>query len=264
MPASFRPPRSVASLLLSLTLSLTLILAFSALGFASQKKNASHVNKTVLAPDKGKLTIKLDGQTVGHEEFEISPGGSGWTARGTTELKQPSAPSTRVTGTLVLEPDGVPVSYEWTAQTEKKNGAHILFNNGTAQVTVEMDGARPCTDEEIKDPDRKQPCFFEQTLSFNTPLIVLLDNNLYHQYAILPRLYDWSKRGPQTFPVFIPQELMPGTITAEATGSATLDGQSYEGFRVNTSDLEVDLYLDSAHRLMRLEVPSARVSVVRD
>ena len=105
---------------------------------------------------------------------------------------------------------------------------------------------------------------FDQTFTFGTPIIAVLDNNLYHQYAVLARVYDWSKRGPQTFPVFIPQELMPGTITAESTGAATLDGKSYEGFRVSTADLEVDLYLDANHRLMRLEVPAAKVSVVRD
>ena len=115
-------------------------------------------------------------------------------------------------------------------------------------MTLQMQGAHP----------------FDQTFTFNTPLIAVLDNNLYYQYAVLARLYDWSKRGPQTFPVFIPQELMPGTITAEATGSATIDGKSYEGFRVTTTDLEVDFYLDSNHRLMRLEVPTAKVSVVRD
>ena len=248
----------------TMLMGMALILAFSTLVWASQKKNAVLLGRSVFTPDKGKLAIQLDGQTVGHEEFEISPGGNGWTARGTTDLKQPTTPSTRVSGTLVLEPNGAPISYEWTAQTEKKNGAHILFSNGTANVTVEMAGARPCTEDEIKDPHRTQPCFFEQTLSFNTPLIAVLDNNLYYQYAILARLYDWSKRGAQTFPVFIPQELMPGTITAESTGSATADGKSYEGLRVSTADLEVDLFLDSNHRLMRLEVPSAKVSVVRD
>jgi hypothetical protein len=57
---------------------------------------------------------------------------------------------------------------------------------------------------------------------------------------------------------------MTGSITAESTGSATIEGKSYEGFRVKTTDLEVDLYLDSHHRLMRLEVPAAKVSVVRE
>lgn len=258
MPANLSRPRLITSLLLIVFS----FLAFSALGLASQKKHAALLSQSVFAADKGKLTIELDGQTVGHEDFEITPSGPGWLAKGTAEIK--ASQSSKVTGSLALQPNGDPVSYEWTSQTEKKNGAHILFTNGTANVTVEMEGARPCTPDEIKDPNRKQPCFFEQSLSFSSPLVVVLDNNLYHQYAVLARVYDWSKRGPQTFPVFIPQELMPGTITAEATGSTTLDGKSYLGFRVNTSDLEVDLYLDSSHRLMRLEVPSAKVSVLRD
>lgn len=238
-------------------------LAFAASGIADKKKPAV-ANAGVFAQDAGKLSIKLDGQTVGHEEFQIEPSGGGWLAKGNSEIKPSGGSNSKVYGSLTLQPNGAPISYEWTSQAEKKNGAHILFTNGIANITVEMDGARPCTAEEIKDPNRKQPCFFEQTLSFDTPLIAVLDNNLYYQYSLLARLYDWSKRGAQTFSVLIPQELMPGNVTAEATGSATLEGKSYEGFRVSTSDLEVDLYLDSAHRLMRLEVPSAKVSVIRD
>lgn len=238
------------------------LFACAVAGVADQKKNSS--NPGVLAEDKGKLTIKLDGQTVGHEEFEITRAGSDWVAKGNAEIKTLESPGSKVTGTLALQPDGIPISYEWSAQTGKKNGAHILFANGTAQVTLEMEGARPCTPDEIKDPNRKQPCFFEQSLSFANPRVAVLDNNLYHQYAVLARIYDWSKRGAQTFPVFIPQELMPGTITAESTGSASVGGKTYEGFRVSTADLEVDLFLDSGHRLMRLDVPSAKVSVTRD
>jgi len=105
---------------------------------------------------------------------------------------------------------------------------------------------------------------FQQDLTFNTPLIAVLDNNLYHQYAVLARIYDWSKRGVQTFPVLIPQELTPGTITVQSMGSASADGKTYEGLKVNTSDLEILLLLDGNHRLMRLEVPDAKVSVVRE
>lgn len=252
----WRPAKSV------LWLCLPMVFACAVAGVADQKKNALPAG--VFAADKGRLTIKLDGQTVGHEEFEITPAGGGWLAKGSSDIKASQNPATKVTGALTLEPDGAPISYEWTAQAEKKNGAHILFANGIAKITLEMEGARPCTTDEIKDPNRTQPCFFEQDLSFGAPLIAVLDNNLYHQYGVLARVYDWSKRGQQTFPVFIPQELMPGTITAESTGSASIDGKAYEGFRVSTADLEVDLFLDSNHRLMRLEVPSAKVSVVRD
>ncbi len=219
------------------------MLACAALTLAAQKNSS-----TLFAHDKGKLTIKLDGQTVGHEDFEIAPSGAGWRAKGTADIKPPESPASKISGTLTLQPDGAPISYEWTAQAEKTNGAHITFANGTAKITLEMQGARP----------------FEQTLSFNTPLVAVLDNNLYHQYAVLARVYDWSKKGAQSFPVLIPQELTPGTITVESTGSASADGKSYEGLKVTTSDLEILILLDSNHRLMRLEVPAAKVSVIRE
>ena len=219
------------------------MLACAALTLTAQKNSS-----TLFAPDKGKLTIKLDGQTVGHEDFEIAPSGANWRAKGTADIKPPEGTASKISGTLTLQPDGAPISYEWTAQAEKTNGAHIIFANGTAKITLEMQGARP----------------FEQTLSFNTPLVAVLDNNLYHQYAILARVYDWSKRGAQTFSVLIPQELTPGTITVESTGSASADGKSYEVLKVATSDLEILLLLDNSHRLMRLEVPSAKVSVIRE
>jgi hypothetical protein len=232
----------------ALFLGVALILASAVAGVADQKKNVSAPGSSVFAQDSGKLTIKLDGQTVGHEEFEITPSGGGWLAKGNAEIKPANGTSSKISGSLTLQPDGAPISYEWTSQAEKTNSGRFLFTNGLAKMTLQMQGAHP----------------FDQTFTFDTPLIAVLDNNLYHQYAVLARLYNWSKRGPQTFSVLIPQELMPGTVAAEATGSATLDGKSYEGFRVTTSDLEVDLYLDSAHRLMRLEVPAAKVSVIRD
>ncbi len=219
------------------------ILACTALTLAAQKSSPG-----IFAQDKGKLTIKLDGQTVGREDFEIAPSGAGWRAKGTADIKPSEGPASKISGTLTLQPDGAPISYEWIAQAEKTNGAHILFANGVAKITLEMQGARP----------------FEQTLSFNTPLVAVLDNNLYHQYAVLARVYDWSKRGAQTLPVLIPQELTPGTITVESTGSASSDGKSYEGLKVTTSDLEILLLLDNNHRLMRLEVPAAKVSVIRE
>jgi hypothetical protein len=102
-------------------------------------------------------------------------------------------------------------------------------------------------------------------MSFGSPLIAVLDNNLYYQYAVVARVYDWTKGGAQTMPVLIPQELTPGSITVESAGSVTAaNGKTYDGLRVATSDLEVMLYLDKNHRLERLEVPSAKVSVIRD
>ena len=225
------------------------IVACAALSSASQKSQKKEkAAPGLLVQDKGKFTIKLAGQTVGHEEFDISPAEGGWLAKGTSDIKPPEGAPSKVTGSLALQADGSPISYEWVAQSGKTNGAHILFANGVARITLEMQGARP----------------FQQDLSFNNPLILVLDNNLYYQYAVLARIYDWSKGGEQTFPVLIPQDLTPGTVRVASTGSASADGKTYEGLKVSSTDLEIQLLLDSNHRLIRLEVPEAKVSVIRE
>src|SRR3974377_2509518 len=67
---------------------------------------------SLFVPEKGKFDVVLDGKSVGREEFDIAPGGAGWIAKGSTKLSPPGAPASTVTGNLVLQPDGVPVSYE--------------------------------------------------------------------------------------------------------------------------------------------------------
>jgi hypothetical protein len=228
---------------LALLFGLAIVLGLSA--YAADKKAAPG---SVLVADKGKFDILLDGASIGREEFEIEASGATWTAKGSTSLKTPDGKSAKVNGTLTLQPDGAPLSYDWSAQTDKSNSAHIMFVNGVAKTTLQMQGAAP----------------YQQENSFGSPLIAVLDNNLYHQFEILAHIYDWNKKGAQTLPVLIPQELTPGTISVESTGTATAGGKSYEGLKANTSDLEILLYLDSTHKLMRLEVPSAKVAVVRE
>ena len=226
------------------TFALVTLAAFS---LAAQKKTAPGV----FVQDKGKFTIKLSGQTVGHEEFEIAPAEGGWLAKGSSDIKPPEGAASKVTGSLTLESDGAPISYDWTTQTDKAMSAHVLFANGVAKISIQVKGADPL-----------HP--FEQDLSFNTPRIAVLDNNLYYQYGILARLYDWSKGGEQTFPVLIPQELTPGTVKVLSAGTSKADGKTYEGLKVSTTDLEILLLLDNNHRLMRMEVPASKVSVIRD
>ena len=105
---------------------------------------------------------------------------------------------------------------------------------------------------------------FEQENTFASPRIAVIDNNIYSHYAILARLYDWAARGPQSLQVLIPQDLTPGTIKLEAAGTQQVDGTSLELLRATTESLEVDLYLDSSHRLMRLTVPDSKVVVLRE
>ncbi|HTB93349.1 MAG TPA: hypothetical protein VK728_10995 [Candidatus Sulfotelmatobacter sp.] len=61
-----------------------------------------------------------------------------------------------------------------------------------------------------------------------------------------------------------PLQLTPDAFSLESIGTANAGGKSYEGLKANTSDLEIIRYLDSSHKLIRLELRSAKVAVVRE
>jgi len=230
------------------------IVVLAALGAAAihaqpQKNRKNLPVKGALVSDKGEFKILLDGQLVGREEFEIAPAGDAWLAHGTTEIHAPGAASSHVKSAFRLLPSGAPQKYELFVEGERKAEATVDFQNGVAKTTRKIGNAIP----------------FQQDVTFGTPMVAVLDNNLYHHYAILARIYDWNKKGAQTFPVLIPQDDMtPGVITVEAGASENVAGKSFETLKVTTADLEVHLFLDAHHRLMRLEVPASKVVVTRE
>ncbi len=199
-----------------------------------------------LASDKGKFRIMAGGQQVGKEEFEIVQSGSNWVARGTSEVKTPDG-TTHVTGTLELHGDGSPAHYEWSTQGTKKASASIGFNGATATIDLRVDGSRP----------------FTQQFTFSSQPIAVLDNNLYHQYAVLARLYDGNKKGAQTFSVLVPQEMTPGSVTVASLGQKDVEGKKLDELQVKTEDLELDLYLEN-QRLVRIDAPSANAEIIRE
>jgi hypothetical protein len=202
----------------------------------------------LLAPDKGKFRILLKGQLVGNEEFEISPAGGSWTARGSTDIRAPGAAEVKATGQLKLAVDGAPIRYEWSAQAQKKASGSVEFANGTAKTRIDLAGNSP----------------FAQDFTFPSPRVAVLDNNLYDHYVLLAQLYDWKTGGKQQFPVLIPQDMIPGSISVESLGPQQVESAKYETLRVSSTDLEILLYLDASHRLMRMEVPASKVTILRE
>lgn len=199
-----------------------------------------------LAADKGTFRILVSGKQVGKEQFEVSSDGANWTARGTTEIRSGKT-ATTVTGTLTLRSDGVPVRYVWSTEGAKKASASVDFNGPVATTQLNTGGSQP----------------FTQQFTFPSARIAVLDNNLYDQYAVLADLYDWNKKGAQTFPVLVPQELTPGSATVESIGQQDFHGKQLDELRVTTQDNEVDLYIDHA-RLVGIAVPSANAEIVRE
>lgn len=212
---------------------------------AFRPARARFADASGLANDKGSFRILVNGKQVGKEQFEMSSDGAKWSLHGTTEIHSGKS-STTVTGTLTLRSDGTPLHYEWTTQGAKKASATVDFNGAVASTSLKASGAQP----------------FTQQFTFPSGRIVVLDNNLYDQFAILADLYDWTKKGIQTFPVLVPQELTPGSATVESMGQQDFHGKQVDELRVTTQDNEIDLYLDHS-RLIGIAVPSANAEIVR-
>ena len=219
------------------------ICAIASAGFTAraQKREAS-----ALSDDQGKFAITVEGANVGTEDFSIVRSGNEWIARGTTEIRGAQETS-RVTGELRLNGSVQPLQYVCSTTSGKKITSTTTFAGANAHVILDLG--------EGKDPIR-------QDFTFTLPVVVL-DDNLYYHYEILARAYNWKTGGAQSFAVFIPQEQAPGTIIAEAGAAVTVDGAKYEQLTLRTPDLEVTLYLDAAHRLMRLLVPAAKAEIRR-
>ena len=200
-----------------------------------------------LVAEKGKFRVVVNGKQAGKEEFEISPDSDEWVARGNAEVQSPDGAPVHISSTLRLRPDGTPVRYEWSTLGAKKASAAVEFSASTATIELHLENAKP----------------FTQQFFFNSPRVVILDNNLFHQYAILARLYDWQKRGPQTFSVLVPQSMAPGTVTVEAMGKQDVAGAKLELLRVHSEDLEINLYLDGL-RLVRIVSPASSAEVIRE
>jgi hypothetical protein len=195
--------------------------------------------------DKGKLVITVNGQAAGTEDFTITRDGAGWVAKGTTAVRGPEGTS-HLTSELHLNSAGAPTRYFWITDKNKRASSTTEFQGMTAHITLDLGEGSPV----------------KQDYTFTAPVIVL-DDNLYHHYEILARVYNWQTRGPQNFAVLIPQEQSPGMITVEALGPTNTPDGRMEQLAVRTPDLEVMLYLDAAHRLIRLTVPASKAEVRR-
>jgi hypothetical protein len=218
---------------------------FACICAARARTKPSSAPAAGIAQDKGKFRILLAGQAIGSEDFDISSSEGNWVVRGTTEAHTPGGVDMKTSGELHLAADGTPIHYAWSTDSPKAASGQVDFDNGTAKTSTDFGSGHP----------------YHQDFKFPSPLVVVLDNNLYEQYAVLARLYDWSAGGEQSFPVLIPQDITPGKITVTAAGGPGAGGLSE--LVVKSADLEIDLFCEASHKLVRLEVPASKVVVER-
>jgi hypothetical protein len=238
-------------------------LAASPPGTSPGDRQSPPAMRPLIAEDQGSFRVLVHGQPAGHEQFEIKRAGGDWEAHSTADAGAiRGAATAHITATLKFSSEGIPLHYEWSVQGAKKASATIEFRDATATIGLHPETGKP----------------FVQQFTFANSRVAILDDNLYHQYEILAWMYDWQKGGTQSFPVLVPQEMIPGTVTVEsvpwtpaasarpAPESATnsKSAASVQQLRVHTADIDIYLFLDGAHRLTRISVPASDAEIIRE
>jgi hypothetical protein len=184
-----------------------------------------------LAPvvtESGKLTIRQNGRMVGTEEFSVRSQNKGYVVEGKTRLE--GDPET-LTSRMELDENLNPVSYEYT---HGKGSMRIKVDPESSELTVVESGR-------------------SSTTNFRFPKgASIIDNNFFHHYLIL--LYR-VKGTEASFPIFVPQDMQVGSAKVTPKGART--------YALEVGDVDLQATVDENGRMLRLEVPSAKVVVER-
>lgn len=210
-------------------------------------------NPLLTGSEKGAFNIYVEEQLKGTEEFDVEPVGNQFVARGKIQLTitRDEKPVQYVIDTeLVLKPNFDPIRYNMTQKFEG-NASSIKMTFQEGKATAEF-----TTGSGIERRDYQL-----------APDVALLDDNIFHQYALLAQRYDYEKGGLQEFSAFIPQESIGGVLHIIYKGDEKIDvgGKSVavQHLLVDTNDLKLDLYVEGLrHHLVKMEVPSSKVAVV--
>jgi len=185
----------------------------------------------LLAPvvtERGRVTIKQDGRTIGTEEFNVRPREKGYTVEGRTKLN--GTPET-LTSKMELDENLVPISYE--------------YSNGKGTIRVRVDKQT----SELTVVENKN----ESSTNFRFPAgASIVDNNFFHHYLIL--LYR-VKGAESLFPIFVPQDMQVGLAKIKSGPNRT--------YSLEVGSVKLDATVDESGRLLRLAVPASKVVVER-
>ncbi len=202
--------------------------------------------------EEGVFKIYLNGKELGTEKYWISVAPESASSGSTLNFRNPYNQRQRIQLETKLQMTDryVPQSYELKSDVDGKKGAVLgEFGPNEAMFTYSKDGV-----------PRKQGVLVGKAFT-------VLDTNVFHHYAFLARLYDYSSGKEQQFEVVIPQEYDSGTlkITELTRETIAVHGKRIQAhhLQVDSGSLLLDLWSDDSHVLYKISVPSKGLEVLR-
>lgn len=185
--------------------------------------------------------MTLGDQDLGTEHFVIHASAGQVVATGEIHIqvkKGDEAIDMSMFPTLTLDSELEPQTYRCSRKGSQAFQLDVDFRSPLAQSRLQLANAR------------------EDDRAFALPKdVVVLDDNVVHHYQLLVDRYAESSGGTQTFRAFVPQEAVSGEVTVRDLGSEKIHvldkSEKLRHLLVATQVLEIDLWVDSHHRLQR-------------
>ncbi len=203
--------------------------------------------------DHGTFVMTMAGQEVGRERFQIQPNSSGIEARAQIELqarRNGKILHFRTSPDLELNSRLEPITYSWSQKGSESSQLRMDLRH--SPVTVRYHTVKGGNDDR----------------TFQLPRdVVILDDNVIHQYEIAVLRFFMTSGGRQVFHAFIPQEALPGLITIQDLGkepsSAPTKGSDLFHLLLITDQAHIDLWVDQDHHIQRVVISAAQFQAVR-
>jgi hypothetical protein len=204
--------------------------------------------------ETGRFKILFGGEEIGQEVFQIVEESSGVKATAEIHLtveRENSKLTFAIRPALQFSRFFEPISYQVMQEAgSNKTRAQVNFKIGMSEASYDNG-----TESDTRQIELRKD-------------VIVLDDNVFHQYIILAKRYDFTKGGVQEFSAFVPQQFIAGRVSVSDKGMETVQTGSksaqLQHLLVDTGELQISLWLDETHRLLKLAVPKSKGEVVRD
>jgi len=221
---------------------------------AQNSKSGSAAPLLYSGNESGTFRIYFSGAEIGQEKFQIIESGRTVKASAETRLtieREKERVSFLIRPVLEFNRFFEPVSYEIGQESgPNKTKAHVTFRGALSDAVYESG----------KETDARQIDLKKDVL--------VLDDNVFHQYIILTKRYDFAKGGIQEFSAFVPQQFISGGVSVSDKGLEAVQVLSQDlklqHLLVDTGELQISLWLDEKHSVRKLAVPKSGVEVFRE
>jgi hypothetical protein len=218
------------------------------------KKSGSASPLLYSGNESGTFRIYFGGAEIGQEKFQITESGGSVKATAETRLtieRDKEKVSFLIRPALEFNRFFEPMSYEIGQESgPNKTKARVTFKGAMSEAVYESG-----KETDVRQIDLRKD-------------VLVLDDNVFHQYIILAKRYDFVKGGLQEFSAFVPQQFIAGGVSISDKGLEAVQVLNQQlklqHLLVDTGELQISLWLDDRHGLRKLAVPKSGVEVVRE